>query len=84
MSIEDLDGTLPPICPGEILLEEFLMPLNISIAQFASDADLTYGQAEEYIKGKVTTTPEMAEKLAEFTGTSVEFWLNLQEQFDDE
>lgn len=67
-----------PVGPGEILLEEFLKPLNISQAAFARHVGWTQPKVNEIVTGKRGVTPETAIVLAEAFNTSPQFWLNLQ------
>ena len=73
---------LDPIPPGEILLEEFMKPLDISQNRLARDVDIPVSRVAEIIKGKRTITADTALRLGEYFGTSAEFWLNLQAGFD--
>lgn len=73
---------LDPIPPGEILLEEFMKPLDISQNRLARDVDIPVSRVAEIVKGKRTITADTALRLGEYFGTSAEFWLNLQAGFD--
>ncbi len=73
---------LDPINPGEILLEEFLEPLEISQNQFARDIDVPVSRIADIIKGKRSITPDTALRFSHAFGTSPEFWLNLQMGYD--
>jgi addiction module HigA family antidote len=68
--------------PGEILKEDFLIPLSISQVELAQRLGTTFRTINEIINEKRGITPEMALKLARFFGTSEELWLNLQNQYD--
>jgi addiction module HigA family antidote len=70
------------IPPGEILLEEFLIPLEISQNKLARDIDVPVGRINEIIKGKRAITADTALRLAKFFGTTPELWLNLQTDYD--
>jgi len=71
-----------PIHPGEMLLEEFLIPLKLSQRAFAVKLGWTVAKLNELIKGKRGITAETALDLSETLGTSAEFWLNLQMYYD--
>lgn len=71
-----------PIHPGQMLLEEFLRPGNVSQRAFAAKIGWTTAKLNELINGKRGVTAESALDLAEALGTSPELWLNLQMHFD--
>ena len=71
-----------PFHPGEILLEEFLEPKNISQREFAEKLDWTPRKLNEIIKGKRSVTALSAIDIADALGTTPEFWLNLQQMWD--
>ncbi len=71
-----------PTHPGRILKEEFLDELNISQTELASRLGTSFRTVNEIINEKRNITTEMAIKLAKFFGTSIELWLNLQNQYD--
>lgn len=71
-----------PTHPGEILLEEFLVPMNVSQVAFAAHIGVPTQRVNEIVRGKRGVTPETAWLFAEALGTSPEFWLNLQTNFD--
>lgn len=71
-----------PIHPGEMLLEEFLLPLSKSQSSFASELGWTAAKLNELIKGKRGITADSALDLAEALGTSPELWMNLQVMWD--
>ncbi|HEX5838282.1 MAG TPA: HigA family addiction module antitoxin [Anaerolineales bacterium] len=71
-----------PTHPGEILLEEFLVPMNVSQVAFASHIGVSIQRVNEIVRGKRGVTPETAWLFAEALGTSPEFWLNLQTNYD--
>jgi addiction module HigA family antidote len=73
---------LPPIHPGEILLEEFLEPLGLSQYRLAKGISVPPRRINEIVHGKRAVTADTALRLARFFGTSDRFWLNLQTQFD--
>jgi addiction module HigA family antidote len=71
-----------PTHPGQILLEEFLMPLGITQKEAAERLRMSYPRMNEIVKGKRAVTPDTALRFAKFTGTEPEFWLNLQQAVD--
>ena len=71
-----------PTHPGEILLEEFLNPLGITQVAFAGHIGVPVQRVNEIIRSKRGITPETAWLLAGALGTSPEFWLNLQSNYD--
>ena len=71
-----------PIHPGEMLLEEFLLPAGKTQAAFAREVGWTKARVNELIKGKRGVTAEAALDLAEALGTSPRLWMNLQTTFD--
>ena len=71
-----------PIHPGEMLLEEFLLPAGKTQAAFAREVGWTKARLNELIKGKRGVTAEAALDLAEALGTSPRLWMNLQVTFD--
>ncbi len=71
-----------PTHPGEILKNEFLIPLGISQTQLANALGTTFRTINEIINEKRNLSSEMAVKLAKYFGTSVELWLNLQNKYD--
>ncbi len=73
---------LPPIHPGEILLEEFLEPLGLSQYRLAKGISVPPRRINEIVRGKLAVTADTALRLARFFGTSDRFWLNLQTHFD--
>jgi len=73
---------LPEIHPGEILSEEFIKPMGITIARLASDLDVPTGRISEIVKGHRPITVDTAMRLALFFGMEARFWLNLQADYD--
>jgi addiction module HigA family antidote len=74
-----LSASSRPTHPGEVFLEDFLIPLGISQKEAAKRLKISYPRMNEIVKGKRTVTPETALRLGRFTGTEPEFWLNLQQ-----
>jgi len=75
---------LPNIHPGEVLLEEFLNPLEISAYKLAKDTDMPQTRISQIIKGKRRITADTALRLASYFGTTAKFWLGLQDDYDIE
>src|SRR6266849_6578413 len=75
-------GKLPPIHPGEILLEEFLTPLGISQYRLANDTSVPPRRINEIVRGARSITANTALRLARHFGTTDRFWLNLQAHYD--
>jgi addiction module HigA family antidote len=73
---------LKNIHPGEILLEEFLIPFNISAYKLAKDIDISQTRVSEIIKGNRRITADTALRLSKYFGNSAKFWLGLQNDFD--
>jgi addiction module HigA family antidote len=73
---------LPNIHPGEVLLEEFLLPMNISQNALARAASVPPRRINEIVLGKRGITADTAVRLAAALGTSERFWLGLQADYD--
>jgi len=73
---------LPNIHPGEVLLEEFLLPMEISQYKLAKDLKVPQTRISEIVKGKRRITADTALRLSKYFGTSAKFWLGLQDDFD--
>ena len=73
---------LPPVHPGEILLEDFLKPLGLSQYRLAKGVSVPPRRINEIVLGKRAVTADTALRLARFFGTSDRFWLNLQAAYD--
>lgn len=73
---------LPPVHPGEILLEEFLEPMGLSQYRVAKDTGVPPRRINEIVHGKRSVTADTALRLSRFFGTSERFWLNLQTRYD--
>ena len=67
-----------PTHPGEMLLEEFLRPMNITQRELADAIHVPYQRINELINKKRGVTPSTALRLSKFFGTSPDFWMNLQ------
>lgn len=73
---------LPPIHPGEILLEEFLKPLGVSQYRLAKEISVPPRRINEIVLGKRAVSPDTALRLARYFGLSDRFWINLQARYD--
>ena len=72
------------IHPGEILLEEFLIPLEISAYRLSKDIGIPQTRISEIIKGNRRITADTALRFSKYFGNSAKFWLGLQDDFDIE
>ena len=75
---------LKNIHPGEILLEEFMIPLEITAYKLAKDIDVPQTSISESIKEKRRITADTAIRLSNYFGNSAKFWLGLQDDYDIE
>ena len=73
---------MDPIHPGEILFEEFLKPMDLSQNRIAMDIRVPARRINEIVHGKRAVTADTALRLARYFGTSEEFWMGLQTDFD--
>ncbi|WP_341728010.1 HigA family addiction module antitoxin [Brooklawnia sp.] len=71
-----------PIHPGEILIEELLIPLGVSQKRLAAATGLTVQQINQIVRCKCSITAETARCLARYFGTTEQFWLELQSNYD--
>ena len=70
--------------PGEVLLEEFLKPMGISQYRLARDIGISPMRVSEIVRGKRAVTADTALRLARYFGTSVKFWMGLQDDYEVE
>ncbi|MEI7847629.1 MAG: HigA family addiction module antitoxin [Chloroflexota bacterium] len=77
-----MDEKLSPIHPGEILMEEFLKPMNISQYRLAKDISVSSRRINEIVHGLRAITPDTALRLSRFFGLSERFWINMQTRYD--
>ena len=75
---------LKNISPGEILFEEFLVPLEISQYRLSKDLDIPQTRVSEIVKGNRRITADTAVRLSAYFGNSAKFWLGLQDDYDIE
>ena len=73
---------MPPVHPGEILVEEFLKPLGISQYRLAKDIRVPPRRINEIVHGMRSITADIALRLAKYFGTSPAFWMNLQGRYE--
>jgi addiction module HigA family antidote len=73
---------IPPLHPGEVLYEDFIVPTGISIHRLAIDLRVPANRIAEIVKGERVVSAETALRLARYLGTSAEFWLGLQSDYD--
>ena len=73
---------LTPITPGDILLEEFLKPMEITQNQLAKDINVPANRVSQIIHGKREITADTALRLGKYFGIEPEFWLNLQMRYN--
>jgi addiction module HigA family antidote len=76
------EDTLHPIHPGEVLLEEFLKPMRLSQNRLALDIGVHPRRINEIVLGKRSITADTALRLARYFGTSPQFWLGLQADYE--
>ena len=78
----DTKKLLDPITPGEILREDFMEPLGISINQLSRDLVVPPNRISEIVNGKRAITADTALRLQRYFGVEAQFWLNLQSEYD--
>jgi antitoxin HigA-1 len=77
-----MTNKLSPIHPGEVLLEEFIKPMNLSQNRLAINIGVDTRRINEIVLGKRSITADTALRLARFFGNSPQFWMGLQAQYD--
>ncbi len=77
-----LPTTMPPIHPGEVLMEEFLDPLGVTQHHLAIAIGVPPRRINEIVHGKRRITADTALRMARYFGTSERFWMNLQGRYD--
>ena len=75
-------ANIKPILPGEILEEEFLVPMGISPYKLAKDIKISATRVSEILKGKRRITIDTALRLSRYFGNSVEFWVGIQADYE--
>ena len=78
----ETETVMPPVHPGEILLEEFLKPLEVSQYQLAKEISVPARRVNEIVHGQRRISADTALRLARYFGTSERFWMNLQTRYD--
>jgi addiction module HigA family antidote len=73
---------MKPIHPGEILLEEFLLPMELSQYRLAKDINVPARRINEIVHGKRAITADTALRLSRYFGMTEQFWMNLQTRYD--
>ena len=77
-------GKLANIHPGEVLLEEFLGPLEITAYRLSKDTEIPQTRISQILKGKRRITADTALRFSSYFGNSAKFWLGLQDDYDIE
>lgn len=77
-----INRKLKPVSPGEVLLKEFLNPLEISQYRLAKDINVPARRINEIVLGKRAISADTALRLSKYFGNSAIFWLNLQARYD--
>jgi antitoxin HigA-1 len=77
-----MTNILPPIHPGEILMEEFLFPMNMSAGMLAKALGVPRTRVERLVTKRTGVSPDTALRLAKYLRTSPEFWMNMQNGYD--
>jgi len=77
-----MSKALPPVHPGEVLREEFMEPLGISINALARELHVPVSRISKIVNEERGITADTAMRAARYFGTSPEFWLNLQSRYD--
>jgi addiction module HigA family antidote len=77
-----IERDLPPVHPGEVLLEDFLKPMGITRYRLAKSIGVPQRRIDEICAGKRAITADTALRLARFFGTDARSWMNLQAEFD--
>ena len=73
---------LPPVHPGEVLLEDFLKPMGISQYRLAKGLGVPVQRIHDLVHGRRALTADTALRLARFFGMEAQFWMNLQTRYD--
>ena len=73
---------LGPVSPGEILQEKFLEPMNVTAYRLAKDVHIPQSRISDILNGKRGITADTAMRFAMYFGTTPQFWLNIQNQYD--
>ncbi len=73
---------MPPVHPGEMLREDFLKPLGLSVNRLAMDLHVPVTRMNDIVRGRCSITADTALRLGKYFGTSAQFWLNLQSNYE--
>lgn len=73
---------IPDVTPGEILKEEFLIPMGISAYRLAKDTNMPATRISEILNGRRRITADTALRLSTYFGNSADFWLGVQDEYD--
>jgi len=79
-----MEDRIKPIHPGEILQEDFLTPMSISAYKLAKETFIDQTRISEIVKGKRSISIDTALRFSKYFGTTPEFWINIQTQYDME
>ncbi len=82
LKLSTITDRLPPVTPGEILLEDFLKPLNLSANALALKLRVPPTRIQAILRGERAITADTALRLARYFGTTAELWMNLQQVYD--
>ncbi len=74
--------TMPPIHPGETLREDFLKPLGMTVHRMAMELSVPATRVNDIVRGKRAITADTALRLARYFGTTPQFWMSLQANYD--
>ena len=80
--IVEREERLPPVHPGEVLLEDFMKPLGLSQYRLAQDLNVPAMRISQIVHGKRAVTADTALRLARYFGTSANVWMRLQARYD--
>lgn len=73
---------MPPVHPGEMLREDFLKPLGLSVNRLAMDLHVPVTRMNDIVRSRRSITADTALRLGKYFGTSAQFWLNLQSNYE--
>jgi antitoxin HigA-1 len=73
---------IPLVTPGEILLEDFLLPMNITAYRLAKDTNVSATRISQILKGSRKITADTALRFSKYFGNSADFWLGIQNEYD--
>lgn len=76
------NGQMQPVHPGEILREDLMKPLGLTVTGLARDLKVPVSRVSEIVNGRSSVNAEVALRLARYFGSTPEFWINLQAAYD--